>query len=63
MKKYVSPQVEFIKLGAQNVITASPECSTNTCPENYVCTEDSTCPGHVCPSMYGGACAGWTYNN
>ena len=56
MKEYVSPEVDFITLGAQNVIIASPECSENLCNDNIVCPEDEACPTFVCPTMYGSVC-------
>jgi len=52
MKKYISPETDFIEM-KDDIFTDSP----GPCSQNVVCTTDVACPGYVCPNMYGSACA------
>ena len=66
MKKYISPQVDFIMLGSQDIIRASLDCNEDNlpcdlkeiCPEYTVCQTDT----EVCPGGYGSECVNHGYN-
>ena len=60
MKKYISPQVDFIMLGSQDIIRASLDCNEDIlpCEMEDICPDYSDCPDDIedCPGGYGSEC-------